>query len=65
MKKVWKKIHILVVYFVFACLYSFVNIYYKYTIFRFSMPPSIKTNPFITYPGNFQTTLLLSKYVNE
>ena len=25
------------------CLYSFLNIYYKYKIFRFSIPPLIKT----------------------
>ena len=42
-----------------ACIYSFNNIYYKYIIFRFSIPPSIKTTPLVIYPGNFQSTLLL------
>ena len=29
-------------YFVFACLYSFLNIYYKYITYQFSIPPLIK-----------------------
>ena len=48
-------------YFAFACLYLFLNVYYKYIMLRFSIPPLIKTPTprFIRYPENFQPTLLL------
>ena len=49
--------------FVFACFYSFLNIYYKYTIFQFSIPLLLIKNPLspslTRYPGNFDPTLLL------
>ena len=66
MKKVQKRsiywsystieIHIVIFwssYFVFCCLYSFLNIYYKYIIFRFSIPPAFR------YLENFQPSLLM------
>ena len=71
-RKKWKKIHILVLYyirdtlsfFVFACLYSFLTIYYKYIIFRFSIPPPPPPlppplSPLTRCRENFQPTLLL------
>ena len=47
------KVHI----FVFACLHSFLNIYYKSITVRFYI--LIKIPPLIRYPENFQPTLLL------
>ena len=47
-------------YFVFACLDSLLNIYYKYIIFRFFTPSTRwLRSPIIKYPGNFLPTLLL------
>ena len=37
----------------------FLNIYYTYKNFRFSISPIIKNSQLCRYPGNFEPTLIL------